>query len=98
MLDDFGELSSRALWREGVRQEGSRVGRGRRPQRRGRRATRVHSSIACEPTTPDTDTAPKMPAFTASTGPQLNLPSEPQPLDFRQQIMGEDILASETNR
>ena len=81
-------------------------GRGRRGRGRGRgRESRVRrvaaSAILWLPTTPDSDQAPPAPGFSASPGPILHLPSDPQPIHFFEQIVDVDILqliVAETNR
>ncbi len=47
-----------------------------------------------------TDVAPTAPTFTSTPGPHLELPTNPQPVNFLEQVLDEDLLGlviEETN-
>ena len=79
-----------------------RGGAGRRGRGRGRQAFRGRPSvIPWLLTTPATDQQPPPKPFTATKATNLNLPDDPQPIDFFCQLVDDDILqllANETNR
>ena len=59
------------------------------------------SSIPWLATTPDCDQSVAAPPFLGSPGPQLDLPEDPQPVHFFEQLVDDDILqliVTETNR
>ena len=81
-------------------QQSSARGRGRR-----RGGTTAHtggrSNVSWVPTTAESDTPTRMPPFTGTPGPRLDLPDDPQPLFLFRQLLSEDLISliiDETNR
>ena len=75
---------------------GSASGRGR-----GRRRCGPVSTISWSATTPENDQAPPAQQFSGSPGPITDLPDDPQPIHFFEQLVDPDILqllVTETNR
>ena len=68
---------------------------------RGRRSCGPVSTISWSAATPENDQAPPALQFSGSPGPITDLPDDPQPIHFFEQLVDPDILqliATETNR
>ena len=91
----------RAQLHTGESGEGGGEGGGGGRGRGGGRARTATSSIPWLATTPESDEAVAAPPFLGLPGPQLDLPEDPQPVHFFEQLMDDDILqliVTETNR
>ena len=98
-----GETEGEGIGGEGGRGRGGEGGRGSvRGRGRARGNTRGRqSTIPWVSTTPESDLPPQTLLFRGNAGPRLDLPDDPQPLDFFRQLVGDDILhliVDETNR
>ena len=81
------------------RGRGRGAGRGRGRGGRGRGP--VPSSLPWRTVSTSTDVAPDTPTFTGAAGPHLELPDDPQPVDFLDEFLDEDLLSlviEETNQ
>jgi len=95
------EQGSAATGRGGRGRRGRGRGRGRGRSRGSTRRGPAASSLPWQTVSTSTDVAPTVPTFTATPGPHLQLPSNPQPVDFLEQLLDEDILGlvvDETNK
>ena len=87
---------NREVLQEEEEEKGGR-GRGRRRGRGcscgSRRRDSASSSFLWQTVSTSTDVTPAVPTFTATPGLHLQLPSNPQPVDFLEQLLDEDFLA-----